>query len=144
MYVALYSELARQCVTTVRAFIAERGYRRTADDIRRFRQDLTRLDHGLPLESLLTSPDFFSTSGCRDLLFHAQEHRLTIPQIKSFLHDNNLKLLGFVLDANVLEHLHRRFPDIDASTDLDFLHVYETENPQTFAMMYHFWMQKPG
>ena len=29
--------------------------------------------------------DFFSTSACRDLLFHVQEHRLTLPQINAFL-----------------------------------------------------------
>ena len=31
------------------------------------------------------SPDFYSTSACRDLLFHVQEHRLTLPQIAAFL-----------------------------------------------------------
>jgi SAM-dependent methyltransferase len=142
MYVALYSELARQGVAAVRAFIAERGYQRTAADIRRFRQDLVTLDHDLPLEILLTSPDFFSTSGCRDLLFHAQEHRMTIPRIKSFLRDNNLKLLGFQLDAEVVELLRHHFPAHDAANDLDLLHVFETENPQTFSTMYHFWVQK--
>jgi tetratricopeptide (TPR) repeat protein/SAM-dependent methyltransferase len=142
MYVALYSELGRQPVAALRTFIAERGYQRTADDIRRFRQDLWARDHGLELGSLATSPDFFSTSGCRDLLFHAQEHRMTIPLIKTFLRDNDLKLIGFQLDEEVRERLHRRFPENDASADLDLLHNFETENPQTFSAMYHFWIQK--
>ena len=29
--------------------------------------------------------DFFSTSECRDLLFHVQEHRMTLPAISDFL-----------------------------------------------------------
>ena len=44
MHIGLYSELARQDVVRARAFIAERGYGQTADDIRRCRQDLFALD----------------------------------------------------------------------------------------------------
>jgi hypothetical protein len=142
MYVALYSELARRGIAAVRAFIAERGYRPTDDDIRRFRQELVTREHGLPLANLLASPDFFSTSGCRDLLFHVQEHVLTIPQIKSFLDDSGLQLIGFQLDDHALENLKRRFPGVDATADLDRLHIFETENPQTFATMYNFWVRK--
>jgi SAM-dependent methyltransferase len=143
MYVGLYSELARRSVVAVRAFIADRGYQRTADDIRRFRQDIVTAEHGLSLGNILTSPDFFSASGCRDLFFNTQEHRLTIPQIKSFLDDNDLKFLGFQLDAQLLQQFRRQFPANDALTDLDCWHVFETGNPNAFSAMYHFWIQKP-
>jgi tetratricopeptide (TPR) repeat protein/SAM-dependent methyltransferase len=144
MYVALYSELARQSIAAVRSFIAARGYRPTDDDIGRFRQDLVTREHGLPLEGLFASPDFFSASGCRDLLFHVCEHRLTIPQIKSFLDESGLELIGFALDDQALEQLRRRFPGVDATADLDLMHVFETENPNTFAAMYNFWVRKAG
>jgi tetratricopeptide (TPR) repeat protein/SAM-dependent methyltransferase len=143
MYLGLYSELARQSVVAVRSFIAARGYQRTADDIRRFRQDMVTADHGLPLGNLLTSPDFFNASGCRDLFFNTQEHRLTLPQIKSFLDENNLKFLGFQLDAQLLQQFRRQFPAAEALTDLDCWHVFETNNPNAFSAMYHFWIQKP-
>jgi hypothetical protein len=144
MYVALYSELARRDIAAVRAYIAERGDRPTDDGIRRFRQELVTREHGLPLASVLASPDFFSTSGCRDLLFHAREHVLTIPQIKSFLDEAALQLIGFQLDDQAREHLQRRFPGVDATADFDLLHVFETENPQTFSAMYNFWVRKAG
>ena len=42
--------------------------------------------------------DFYSTSECRDLLFHVQEHRMTLPQIKAFLAAQDLQFLGFEID----------------------------------------------
>ena len=85
--------------------------------------------------------DFFSTSECRDLLFHVQEHQLTIPEIKAFLRDQRLIFLGF---ANPPAQTYRaRFPD-PAMTDLDNWHTFETDNPKTFVNMYQFWIQKPA
>ena len=87
MRIALYSELARRHVVAAHRYIAERGYGRTADDIRRFRQDIFALPADHPLRPLAQSPDFFSISDCRDLLFHVQEHRFTVPRIAAFLDD---------------------------------------------------------
>jgi SAM-dependent methyltransferase/Flp pilus assembly protein TadD len=141
MYLGLYSEAGRQAVVAVREFIAARGYQRSAGDIRRFRQDVVTA--GLPLGNLLTSPDFFSSSGCRDLFFHAQEHRLSLPQIKSFLQANHLTFLGFQVDAQVLRQFRHRYKAAEALTDLDLWHAFETANPRAFAAMYQFWIQKP-
>ena len=50
MAVGLYSEIARADIVEARAFIAERGYGSSADDIRRCRQELDRARgrHGVP------------------------------------------------------------------------------------------------
>jgi tetratricopeptide (TPR) repeat protein/2-polyprenyl-3-methyl-5-hydroxy-6-metoxy-1,4-benzoquinol methylase len=138
----LYSEIARANIVAVRGHIAERGYQSTADDIRRCRQDLLTFPEGTPQHYVTQSPDFFATSACRDLLFHVQEHRLTLPQIKSLLADLRLDFLGFEHDPFVFEHYRRRFPADHALTDLDCWHVFETENPRTFGIMYNFWAQK--
>jgi 2-polyprenyl-3-methyl-5-hydroxy-6-metoxy-1,4-benzoquinol methylase/tetratricopeptide (TPR) repeat protein len=76
MRVGLYSEIARRnmSINPARAFIAERGYASTADDIRRCRQDLLNS----PFKGVATAGDFFSTSECRDLLFHVQERQLIV------------------------------------------------------------------
>jgi SAM-dependent methyltransferase len=138
MHVGLYSELARRDVVAARAFIAERGYRSTADDIRRCRQDLLES----PLKSVARAGDFFSTSECRDLLFHVQESRMTIPQIKSFLVENDLRFIGFEFAPRVLQQYRVAFGSDSALRDLDRWHLYETERPDTFAGMYQFWVQK--
>ena len=72
--------LQRACAShfmAVRAFIAEHGYGQSADDIRRFRQDLLATGSETARRIAAENRDFYSTSECRDLLFHSQEHRFT-------------------------------------------------------------------
>lgn len=85
---------------------------------------------------------FIAERGCRDLLFHVQEHRFTLPQIKHFLEDNGLRFLGFLNDHPVMHDYAACFPHDRARTDLDNWHQFETQNPNTFRGMYQFWVQK--
>jgi SAM-dependent methyltransferase len=137
MHVGLYSELARRDIAAARRFIAERGYHPTGDDIRRCRQELLNS----PLKSVAKAGDFFSTSECRDLLFHIQERRLTIPEIKPFLAENDLKFIGFEFAPQLMQHYRNMFGD-RFMRDLDRWHAFEMERPDTFAGMYQFWVQK--
>jgi SAM-dependent methyltransferase len=138
MHVGLYSELARREIVAARAFIAEKGYRPTADGIRECRQELLNS----PLKGVAKAGDFFGTSECRDLLFHVQERRMTIPEIKSFLADNGLRFIGFEFAPQMLQHYRSIFGGDGAMRDLDRWHAFEMENPDTFAGMYQFWVQK--
>jgi 2-polyprenyl-3-methyl-5-hydroxy-6-metoxy-1,4-benzoquinol methylase/Flp pilus assembly protein TadD len=143
MFVGLYSERARRDVVAAREFIAARGYGSTADEIRRARQDLmAQEDEALRNAALFN--DFFTLSECRDLLFHVQEHRLTLPQIKDLLAANGLTFLGFELDFRTTQKYAARFPADKAMTDLDCWHEFEQDAPYAFANMYRFWVQKPG
>jgi tetratricopeptide (TPR) repeat protein/SAM-dependent methyltransferase len=139
MNVGLYSELARADVVRVRGLLAERDMPATADGIRRCREELI----AVPDEPLLTSPDFYSLSGCRDLLFHVQESRVTLPQVGAFIAETGLVFLGFDADTALLEHYAREFPADAARTDLASWHRFESANPRSFAGMYQFWVQKP-
>jgi SAM-dependent methyltransferase/Tfp pilus assembly protein PilF len=142
MQLGLYSEAARRNVVAARALIAERGYRPVADDIRSARQEIIASSDPL-LNSLTRTGDFFTTNECRDLLFHVQEHRITLPQIKAFLAENGVQFSGFILDALTLHRFAQRFPEPAAATDLDRWHDFETQAPETFARMYQFWVRKP-
>jgi tetratricopeptide (TPR) repeat protein/SAM-dependent methyltransferase len=144
MRLGFYSEVARRYIVKARAFIAEHGYGSTADEIRRCRQDLVELEKSADLGTTLKSPDFFSISACRDLLFHVQEHRMTLTGIDAFLRDNNLAFLGFEIDDDVLRAYKLRFPDDHAATNLGQWQIFENENPDTFLGMYNFWVQKVG
>jgi SAM-dependent methyltransferase/tetratricopeptide (TPR) repeat protein len=141
MNVGLYSEFGRRDVVRARAFIAERGYGGSPDHIRRCRQDILALDDASEVKQVATRFDFFSTSGCRDLLFHVQEHRLTLPVIKSFLAENDLQFLGFQLGAREKRSYGARFPEDPAMIDLDRWRAFEIDNPKTFHAMYRFWVQ---
>ena len=87
--------------------------------------------------------DFFSTSACRDLLFHVQEHCFSLDEISAFLSEELLGFIGFDLDLLVLQSYRQRFPDDPAATDLTRWQIFESENPDTFVAMYQFWVQKP-
>ena len=143
MKLGFYSQLARRHVVKVRELIAARGYASTPDDIRRFRQDLGKEDASAELQWLSKTSDFYSTSECRDLLFHAQEHRLTLDQIESFLSESGLHFIGFELDSGVLHQYRTRFTDDPSGINLSNWARFEADNPDTFAAMYHFWIQKP-
>ena len=87
--------------------------------------------------------DFYSLSGCRDLLFHVEEHRLNLPEIAAFIEGEGLAFLGFDAEtARCSRRYAARFPQDRAKTDLGCWHQFETENPDTFAAMYQFWVQK--
>lgn len=143
MQVGLYSELARRNIVAARALIAQRGYQPIAEDIRRCREDIIASEDPL-LKSVSKSGDFFSTSECRDLLFHVQEHRTTLPEIKSFLAANGLQFVGFFVDALTQHTFAKRFPEPAALTNLDRWHSFEAELPETFASMYQFFARKPA
>jgi tetratricopeptide (TPR) repeat protein/2-polyprenyl-3-methyl-5-hydroxy-6-metoxy-1,4-benzoquinol methylase len=143
MGLGFYSEIARRHVVKARELIAARGYLSTPDDIRRFRQNLADQGSSVELQWLSEAPDFYSISECRDLLFHVQEHRLTLGQIESFLAEFRLHFIGFELDPRVVRKYRARFTDDPSGTSLRNWERFEADNPDTFAGMYRFWIQKP-
>ena len=143
MFLAFYSELSRKDVVKARETIAARGYSSTPDDIRRFRQEIAEGKTDIELQSLTQGQDFFSTSECRDLLFHVQEHRLTLSQIESFVAEAGLHFIGFELDRSALHQYRVRFTEDPSCTNLRNWASFECDNPDTFSAMYQFWIQKP-
>jgi len=143
MTLGFYSEIGREHLAGARELIAARGYASTPEDIRHFRQEILMSAAGDDLQQLVDTQDFYSTSECRDLVFHVQEHRLTLGQIESFLGECGLQFIGFELDPQVLRQYRARFRDDPAATNLSNWARFEADNPHTFAQMYEFWIQKP-
>ena len=144
MELGFYSGAARRNIVRIWDFIARHGYGSAASDIRQFRQDLMGSDNSADFGTAIKSADFYSISTCRDLLFHVQEHRMTLADIDAFLRKNNLAFLGFEIDIEVLQAYKLRFPDDCAASSLGKWQIFENENPDTFGSMYHFWVQKAG
>ena len=139
MHLAFYSDVGRGDVAAARMFIAERKLGATPHDIRRCRQELL----ATPLASVTRFTDFFTTSECRDLLFHVHEARVTIPVIKDFIRENGLKFIAFEFDLPVLMRQRAQFAAAGWSlADLDRWQEVETKYPDTFSGMYQFWVQK--
>ena len=139
MHLAFYSDVGRGDVAAARMFIAERKFGATPHDIRRCRQELL----ATPLASVTRFTDFFTTSECRDLLFHVHEARVTIPVIKDFIRENELKFIAFEFDLPVQMRQRAQFAAAGWSlADLDRWQEVETKYPDTFSGMYQFWVQK--
>jgi len=92
-------------------------------------------------KKILNSSDFYSSSNLIDLLFHVQEHRFTIPQIKDCLSELGLKFCGFE-GGKLVSEFKLTETKKDSLYNLDRWHEYEQFNPKTFASMYQFWCQK--
>ena len=91
MRIGLYSELARRHIVAAQVRAASSGL-----SMRSFRQEILRERNSPQTQELILWPEFYSASGCRDLLFHVNERRSTIPQIRCFLEEQNLRFLGFL------------------------------------------------
>jgi Tfp pilus assembly protein PilF/2-polyprenyl-3-methyl-5-hydroxy-6-metoxy-1,4-benzoquinol methylase len=141
MRIGLYSKMARRGISLIKQLIAAKGYGTMAETIRKKRQKIIE-QHDAATYGNIFLDDFFSLSGCRDLLFHVQEHCLTLLDIKAFLSDNGLQCIGFDIDPQVLDDYKLSFPEDRAATDLTHWHYYELEHPDTFIEMYQFWVQK--
>ena len=142
MHIGLYSQLARRDIAAAQDLIVADGYEATTEGIRRFRLDLQLLDRWRPYRILTAMEDFYDTSGCRDLLFHAKEHRFTLPQIKACLAELELDFLKFNVDSAVQQRYSLQYPGELARADLNCWTQFEVENPGTFLTMYNFYAHR--
>ena len=141
MQVGLYSKLGRRHVAAGRALIADRNYRPISEDIRQCREEIIASEDPL-LRLVSEGSDFYTTSECRDLLFHVEEHGITLPEIKALLDANGLQLVALFVDTPIQHAFAKRFPDPAALNNLDRWHTFETDFPNTFAAMYRLSVRK--
>ena len=144
MRIALYSEIARQNVVEIREFIAKKGYDNSPKDIRECRAEIMNMptDSNSRFQTIINSKDFYSLSSCRDLLFHVQEHRFTLPQIASALEKMGLIFIGFDCGSQIENKFKAQHPSNGDLFSLELWHQFEQDNPDTFVRMYQFWAQK--
>ncbi|MBX7201079.1 MAG: class I SAM-dependent methyltransferase [Rhodospirillaceae bacterium] len=100
----LYSRSGRDALAPARAFIERGGYSATPEGIRRFRRDVMaaalKPDTLAPdLTSVTLLHDFYSTSMCRDLVFHVQERGYGIAEIEEMAQALGGRLMTTVLTA---------------------------------------------
>ena len=140
MKIGLYSELARQHVVKIRNEINNADIGSSSADIRSFRNMILKSDkdhHTL----IKKSTDFYSLSTLKDLLFHVQEHRFTIPQIHDYLNTLGLRFCGFET-KDIVSQFQQINTEKEDLYDLNKWYAYEEANPEAFGGMYQFWCQK--
>lgn len=143
MRVGLYSETARQHIVKIREHIQKLGYTTQPQDIRKLRHMILNEAVDPALAKAANNGDFYTLSECRDLLFHVQEHRFTIPKIKQSLKDLGLEFAGFDLPKGYALDYKNQYPDDTTFTNLDNWEKFEQDHPDMFMGMYQFWTYKP-
>jgi SAM-dependent methyltransferase len=139
--VGLYSESARQVIVKARREIATLNIDPTPSGIRQFREEVLRAGEDGPFARLLDSYDFFTTSSCRDLIFHVQEHRFTLQQIEDLIDAQGMRFIGFDFDdRQIFDNFKARFSH-DKLTNLGSWRQFEALNPDAMEG-YVFWCQK--
>ena len=140
MLIGLYSEKARRHIIQIKNKINKLKLQSNYKNIIKFRKDLIE-NNSDQWNLIKSSPDFYTVSGVRDLLFHVQEHRFTISKIKEYLDKLGLIFLGFE-DKLVKESFKSNYTNKDDLYNLDKWEEYEKSNPRIFAGMYQFWCMK--
>jgi len=144
MLIALYRELGRGDIARARDEIEKSKRTSSPSGNRNMRQYVIRNRDKDWCERLIKSPDFFTMSGCRDLMFHVQERNYTIPQIMECLNELNLTVCSFELPPQLLS----RFADQHGSVDwkspnfLELWWEFEQNDPAAFPRMYQFWCKR--
>lgn len=141
---ALYSHRARAPVRAAHALIAERGWQSDIDGIRAFRAHVLALPAEDPLAVLRHSDDFYSLSGCRDLVFHVHERHYGFPGIDALVAGAGLRLVGFDASPEAMSRFREMHGAGADPLDLSLWDAVEAENPFLFAGMIQFWCQKPA
>ena len=139
MKIGLYSTKARLAVEAARHFARDRQFATDDDGIRACRQAILALPVAHPARGVLAFTDFFSLSGCRDLVMHVQERTYSIPEIGECLKSLGLRFLRFQLPHDVHTQFAAGHPGDGATADLAAWDAFETAHPETFAAMYQFW-----
>jgi 2-polyprenyl-3-methyl-5-hydroxy-6-metoxy-1,4-benzoquinol methylase len=136
MRIGLYSEAGRKPIVRARSLIAANGFRPDPQGIRACR---AAIRNDPSFAQIVRNEDFYSMSGCRDLMFHVHEHRFTLLQIEEMLSRLGLRFLGFEFPDSgaTLARYRTKFKD----DNLQNWHRFEQEFPDTFARMYQFWVQ---
>jgi hypothetical protein len=140
MNIGLYSELGRQDVVEMRNQMKLLDWGSDETEIKAFRREMIGSEKKYH-KQILSSFDFYSLSMLRDLLFHVQEHRFTLNQIKNCLADLNLEFCGFQ-SKKIVDKFKLTNVETEDLYELDKWEMFEEDNPRTFAGMYQFWSQK--
>jgi hypothetical protein len=120
--------------------IRKKGWAPVEADIRAFRAHVLALSDAEPLAALKGSADFYSLSGCRDLVFHVREHRYTPPQLAELIAGAGLRLVGFDAPPEASAAFRQAFGAADP-LDLNLWDQLEARRPTLFAGMYQLWAQ---
>lgn len=138
----LYSRTARGAIRSYRERnpVSEDGV--STNEIREIRRSILASAAGDEYHSLTRIRDFYSLSGCRDLLLHTQESQFTIPEISQMLARNGLQFIRFRPEGDVHWNLKQVVGPGANPFDLETWRQAEEKMPDLFIGMYRFFCRR--
>lgn len=140
---ALYSKIARQSISRFRDSLEQDLGTINNNDIRNIRHNIVAAHQNPDNTEFIKSHDFYSLSGCRDLLLHRQEIQYTVDMIRELLEPNGLTFLGPGMPMPQLAESIQATCGANASVhELANWEKVEQASPSHFSGMYKFFTQK--
>lgn len=143
MNIGLYSRKARDVIIKAQDYAQKNKYKDDTDGIRQFRKDILALPEDHELSELRRRQDFYTLSGCRDLVFHVQEKCYDLKDITKMLKVLGLKILSLVPATPAIASLYRKtYPSDPQMAELKNWEKLEQQYPQICVGMYQFWCMR--
>ena len=122
------------------------NYTTDLNSIRKLRDFIKNTDEE-DIKVIRNLHDFYSSSNFRDLALHVHECNFTIPELKNmFKIGKDYTFLGWELPREMYNRVVAtylsNFPKDTKRDNLDNWDKFEEKNPDLFAAMYQFWLQK--
>jgi SAM-dependent methyltransferase len=144
MKIALYSKIAREAVLAFRDLYSFDKQQITTKTIKELRQDIFNKNPNDKIKDVSKFGDFFTLSGCRDLLLNVKEHQFDLVEIKDILKKENLVFLKMHIATPTKEALESKYKlKKEWIEDIEILAEIENKEPDLFLSMYQFHVQKP-
>lgn len=140
MKIALYSKTARKQIIALRALLEENQQKNIDPHLLRHAILLNQLPGNW--DDIRRSPDFYTMSNCRDLIFHEQEHQFDTDSIASLLSDNDMEFIGMLPPNTKRQVFEKEHGSLISGNTLDNWGQFEKTHPDTFDGMYQFYCQK--
>lgn len=137
----LYSQRAREPIYQLRDALGDRIY--DIPSLKMIRLGIHESTSLKNKERITGADDFYSMSGCMDLLFHQFEKSYTPLSLARLLHKHKLLFQGFVRLPDPVKQAYRQmFPEDKEMLNLRNWDKFEKKYPETFCTMYQFYAQK--
>lgn len=139
LLLGLYSRRARMPLSALRSNVQQKDQSNSLDAIHEAR----RIAQTEPAyASVLRFHEFYSLSGCLDLILHPREQTYDLSEVGAMLDRNGLVLRGLELSESQRTLFRMRHRSLEKLQDLTLWDSLEREHPDIFAGMYQFWVQK--
>lgn len=140
--IGLYSEYARTPIADLANLASENEILYIPSNLERIRNLAIQNYKYKRINEIVNSQDFFSRSGCMDLLFNPLEKAFTTRDIHSLIRTLNCEFAGFENGGQKKSPVFRKFNE---HSNMDFLfnawELFENFNPNFFSEMYLFWLK---